>query len=95
MYGTVARMRVKPGKLDDLLTLVKEEDADGVIPGLTSQLVYQSDANPDEFYLAVVFDSKDAYWKNAQSPEQNARYLKMRELLAEDPEWHDGEVVYS
>ena len=35
-----------------------------------------------------------AYQANAASPEQDARYQKLRALLARDPEWHDGEVVY-
>jgi len=31
--------------------------------------------------------------KNADSPEQNTRYLEFRDLLEADPEWHDGEIV--
>ena len=37
---------------------------------------------------------KDAYFTNANNPEQDARYRSMRELLDADPEWHDGEVIY-
>jgi hypothetical protein len=45
--------------------------------------------------MAVVFSSKEAYVKNAESPEQNSRYEAFMELLEGPPEWHDGEVVYS
>jgi hypothetical protein len=45
--------------------------------------------------LAVVFDSKEAYEANANSPEQHQRYLEYRDLLAADPEWHDGDIVHS
>jgi hypothetical protein len=45
--------------------------------------------------MVVAFESKDAYWANARSPEQDARFKEMRALLASDPEWHDGEIVGS
>ena len=35
------------------------------------------------------------YRANADSPEQDARYQKLRALLEDDPEWNDGEIVYS
>jgi hypothetical protein len=41
----------------------------------------------------AVFESKEAYWANAQSPEQNARFLQLRALLLDDPQWHDGVIV--
>ena len=91
MYGTVARFRVKPGmeqKLQETMT------GDENIPGYIGAIVYRMDENPNEMYLAVVFDSKEAYVKNADSPEQDARYREFREMLEADPEWHDGEVVY-
>jgi hypothetical protein len=53
------------------------------------------DSDPNEYYLVAVFDSKESYFANANSPEQDARYRKMLDLLTSEPEWHDGEVVYS
>ena len=53
------------------------------------------DGDPDEYYMAVIFDSREAYVRNAKSPEQNASYQRMIEFLEADPEWHDGEIVYS
>jgi quinol monooxygenase YgiN len=92
MYGTVARMRIKPGTVARFLELSREFE--GQIAGIVSQTVYHMDADPAEYYLAVVFTDKAAYEANAASPEQHARFLQYRELLAADPEWHDGEVVY-
>lgn len=94
MYGTIARMRAKDGKIQALLDLSKEFDS-VKIPGITRELIYQSDQDPLEFWLVVVFESKEAYWANAQSPEQHARYEQLRALLGADPEWHDGTVVHS
>jgi quinol monooxygenase YgiN len=94
MYGTVARVRAKPGALEKLLELTQGDDMSGV-EGYVGTTVYQMDVDPNEFYMAVVFSSKEAYVKNAESPEQNSRYEAFMELLEGPPEWHDGEVVYS
>jgi quinol monooxygenase YgiN len=94
MYGTVARMRAKPGMVDALREL-SEGYAENRPPGYVSQTVYQMDDDPDMFYVAVVFESREAYVANAESDEQHERYLEMRAMLAEDPEWHDGEIVYT
>jgi antibiotic biosynthesis monooxygenase (ABM) superfamily enzyme len=92
MYGTVARLRIKPGMEQQLLEFDRKEQA-VKIPGYTGAYIYRMDADPSVFYLAVVFESKEAYIANARSPEQDARYQEMRALLESDPEWNDGEVV--
>lgn len=92
MYGTIARLRVKPGQEANLRQM--GEQAASEIPGFAFQYVYRSDSDPQEFWLVVGFDSKEAYVANAQSPEQDARYQQFRQLLDADPEWHDGEIVY-
>jgi quinol monooxygenase YgiN len=92
MYGTVARFQVKPGSEEQLMQQSRNPEYQQ-IPGWVAQVVYRSDANPNEYYMAVVFESKEAYWANAQSPEQDARYRELRDLMSAEPEWHDGEVV--
>jgi antibiotic biosynthesis monooxygenase (ABM) superfamily enzyme len=92
MYGTVARMRIKPGAEARLLELGRRADMRG-IPGLVAEAVYRLDGASDEYMLVVAFESEEAYLANANSPEQHQRYLEYRELLAADPEWNDGEIV--
>ena len=70
-----------------------EETTKTTIPGMVADYVYRRDAASDEYYLAVVFESKAAYVANANSPEQDVRYRRLRALLIADPEWHDGEVL--
>ena len=94
MYGTVARIRVKPGMEDKLRQLSREQDEAG-IPGLVFEHVYRLDAGRDEYILVVAFESREAYVANGNSPEQHQRYLENRALLEADPEWQDGEIVYS
>ena len=94
MYGTIARMRVKPGMWDKLVAVTAAEDRLN-IPGHKDTKLYRMDADSNECYLVVVFDSKEAYDRNADSPEQDARYREFVQFLDGEPEWHDGEVVYS
>ena len=94
MYGTVARMRMKPGMDARYADLEREFEARQV-PGFVAQVTYWMDADPNEFYLAVVFESKEAYVANANDPEQDAMYRKFREVLEADPAWHDGEIIYT
>lgn len=94
MYGTIARMRLKPGAEERMKVLMAEYD-DTKVPGFKGEIVYRSDRDPNEYWMAVVFESKSAYQANAGSPEQHQRYQQYRELLEADPEWHDGEVAFS
>lgn len=90
MYGTIARVRIDPAKIDELKAVGDSMDT---APGQVARYVYQTDADPGVLFLVAVFASKEAYWANAQSPEQNERYMQLRALLLEDPEWHDGAIV--
>jgi quinol monooxygenase YgiN len=91
MYGTIARLQVKPGAFEQMRAL---GDGDKP-PGHVAVYIYQMDSNPNELYLVAVFESKEAYVANAQSPEQHTRYEQMRALLTAEPEWHDGEVIFA
>ncbi len=92
MYGTVAQLRARPDAGEQFEAYQREIESDN-IPGLVATYLYRMDTNPNEYYLAVIFDSKEAYVANAKSPEQDTRYRKLLELLAADPVWHDGEIV--
>ena len=90
MYGTIARVRIDPTRTEELKALA---DTMANPTGQVARYVYQMDADPGVLFLVAVFESKEAYWANAQSPEQNERFMQLRALLLEDPEWHDGAIV--
>ena len=92
MYGTVSRWRVKDGKQPELEQLAEELMRERPT-GSRAVYVYRSDADPREYWVAGIFESKDAYTSNSNTPEQDARYRQLRALMDADPEWHDGEVV--
>jgi len=94
MYGTIARIRTKSGAEQEFLRIAQEVESVPV-PGAVAVHVYQTDADSREFYMVVMFENKEAYVANANSPEQHQRFLKMMAVLESEPEWHDGTVVFS
>jgi quinol monooxygenase YgiN len=94
MFGTVARLRVKPGAAQDLINLGEKWGRErGAATGQVAQYLFRLDSHPDEFMLVAAFRSRDAYRKNADDPETDRRYQEMRKLLQSDPEWNDGEII--
>lgn len=93
MYGSVYKMRVKPGKEQDLIKLMEEWDRERrpKVKGARGGIIYRLDKGG--VMGVAVFDSKADYEANANSSEQDATYRRMRELLEADPEWNDGEVI--
>jgi heme-degrading monooxygenase HmoA len=97
MYGTVFRMRALPGKEQALLELGERWSRERAprTPGYIGEYIFRTDADPREIIGTVLFESREAYTLNADDPEQNRWYQEFRALLETDPEWNDGEVVYS
>lgn len=91
MYGTIAHLRLQPGADAQLAQYLRDFSALGV-PGFVATYVYQPDADPNERFMAVLFETQSAYVRNAESAEQDARYQQFRALLTSDPEWHDGDI---
>lgn len=92
MYGAIVRYQAKPGLADALIQLGRSLPPRH-IPGFIAQTVYRLAANPDEFFLMLVFDSQAAYQANAHDPAYQDVYRQWRALLVADPEWHDGEII--
>ncbi len=95
MYGTVARMRVKPGHMEQLQRLNQEwqEGRGRQVRGFVASYVLRPDNRPDELVLVAVFQDQESYRANAADPEQDRWYRQLREHLEADPEWTDGEVM--
>ena len=94
MYGSVSRWRVKAGKQQEFEQLSAELMRERP-QGSRTVFVYRMDGDSQEYWVAGVFDSKDAYTSNSNTPEQDARFRQLRSLMEADPEWHDGEIVAS
>jgi quinol monooxygenase YgiN len=92
MFGTVARYRLKPDHESQFLERMKGFDEEPP-EGWLYHTVYRSTKNPNELWLSVVFESEEAYRRNADSPEMDREYKQMLEHLEGEPEWHDGHVI--
>jgi quinol monooxygenase YgiN len=92
MYGTIARFRIKPGVKDEFVKTMDSFGSD-IIAGWVADYYFQTENDPDEFYLVAIFKDKETYVANADSSEQHERYLVFRSFLVDDPEWHDGFIL--
>lgn len=92
MFGTVAKMTLKPGSTEKMRSLGEQQEAREV-RGFRFSAVFQSNSDPNETWLVVGFDDEASYRANAEDPETNKMAEQMRELMAAPPEWHDGEIV--
>ena len=91
MYGTVARIHVKAENRAKMAEVMEHQSA-AVVPGYVSgHVLYENDS--DTGWLIAIFEDRASYDKNADSPDQNDRYMEFRALMEDDPEWHDGELV--
>jgi quinol monooxygenase YgiN len=88
-------MRPKPGSEKAFLALMDEwrKTRKAKIKGAVAAYTYRLDRDPGQLVMAVVFQDKKSYRANAEDPEQDRWYRKMRELLQSDPVWEDGEII--
>jgi len=93
MYGTCAKMPVKPENRPQLMQLMDSQDYPAV-PGFMGSYVLAENEGDDCWVLAI-FSDREAYERNADDPAQHERYLAYRDLLEAEPEWHDGEILAS
>src|SRR5258707_168712 len=94
MFGTIFRMRPKAGQQQAVEDLFHSwgHERQHKVEGAFAGYLFKSTTHPGELVGVAVFDSKSAYLKNADDPEQDAWYRELRSHLDSDPEWNDGEV---
>lgn len=92
MYGTIFTLKVKPGHHDSLLKSLREDQAK---PNGMKALFVMNPDNADEWIGIVIFESKEAYIANAQSPAQHEQFLRLMEHLESEPKWTDGTYVFA
>lgn len=95
MYGTVARLKVKPGMEAEMEAFGSSwtSERKAQVKGAIGGYIYRLDNDPLTAIMAVVFADKASYHANAQDPAQDVEYRRLRALLTEDPIWEDGEII--
>ena len=89
MWGTIARMRVRPDVPEEYLQGQLRAFNTDRMSGWVSTTFYRSDDDPQELWLVAMFEDKESYRANAESSAQHSVYLTLRACLEDDPEWHD------
>lgn len=93
MYGTIAKLKAKPG----VNAATKARELRATLPslpeGFVAEFLYET--GTDEYHLVVIFEDKERYQAHSANPQTHARFLQIAEMLAAEPEWHDGYIVYS
>ncbi|MGE5225312.1 MAG: putative quinol monooxygenase [Planctomycetaceae bacterium] len=90
MYGTVAKMRVKPENREQLRKVAEAQNVEQVEGFVASYTLFENDS--DVAWLLAVFADRATYDANANDPAQHERFMELRALMDADPEWHDGEI---
>jgi quinol monooxygenase YgiN len=95
MYGTVAHCVVRPGHLAEAKELLEEwgRERKPHYAGAVAAYSYQLDADPNKIIIVAVFADRASYAAQGEDPEQGKWFGRLREHLADDPAWHDGEII--
>jgi heme-degrading monooxygenase HmoA len=88
-------MQLQPGRRHELVELFETFQTRSIsfTSGGIALYIFKLDEDPDRAVVVAVFDARDSYRANAASQEQGNVYQDMRDLLAADPEWYDGEII--
>ena len=88
MFGTIYHMSVKPDMKSQAIQAMMDDNRQ--IKGFIA--AYICDTGGDELWGVAVFRDEETYRANANDPEQDKWYRRLRDSLEADPEWHDGTI---
>ena len=89
MYGTIFNLNIKSGHHEALIKIFTEQDPPA---GMVAWFVMNPDAQESWIGVAV-FEDKETYVANAESPQQHESFLKIMGHLESEPTWTDGTYV--
>ena len=92
MYGTIGRMKPKPGKREELIALLSSPPSGAAATGFRSAYLMKADEG-DEVVIAVMYEDQEAYVAMVHDPVTDENFGKVMELLEDEPSWTDGEWV--
>jgi len=92
MYGTIARLKVQPDRVEALQRLTASYDDLGV-PGFVGTHVYRMDADDTEYYLVVLFRGSGYLSKKRRRP--GARSALSGDARNSSPRTRSGTMVRS
>jgi len=80
MYGLIGKMRVVPGKRDELLAILDE--ATGGLPGCLSYIVARDPADTTAIWITEVWTDAESHKASLSLPEVQAAIARAQPLIA-------------
>lgn len=80
MYGLIGKMKVVPGKRDELISILLE--GAGGMPGCLSYVVARDPADPDAVWVTEVWDSSDSHAASLSLPAVQQAMARGQPLVA-------------
>jgi hypothetical protein len=87
--GTVGRMKVKPGKMQEVRDNML--DPQGAAANGFLGLHFLVADEGDEAVVAVIFQDRDTYSAMVHDPKTDENFGTLMKLLDGEPSWTDGE----
>ena len=94
MYGTIMRLQVQPGQMEALMAWGSSGEGNS-IPGYLKEYLFEMESDANDLYLVLIFTDKASYDAYIQSARRQLRMAEMRTMLAADPVYHDGPLIYT
>ena len=93
-HVTSFKFKAAPGERQAVIDVFQrwEQERKSQVKGFVRSVLVSKYSDADEFMATVVFESKENYDANSNSPEQGAWYTELRSHLTADPEWFDGNL---
>lgn len=80
MFGLIGRMRVSPGRRDELVAILG--DGTGTMAGCRSYVIAEDPDDPDVLWVTEVWDSEAAHKASIDLPEVRAAITRGKPLIA-------------
>jgi len=91
MYGTTEYLVAKPVMEKDLRIFIEKF---GNSPSIVSIGLYKIDSDKNDFIEFILWVEKEAHDETTSQPDFPAKYQDLLNLLADEPNWYSGEMVY-
>ncbi len=89
MFGTVGRLKVKPGKMQEVRDSMLDPQGAGARGFRGLYFLVPEEGN--EAVVAVIFEDKETYFQMVHDPKTDENFGKLMALLEGEPSWSDGE----
>lgn len=80
MYGLIGKMKVQPGRRDELITLMTSDMTS--MDGCLSYVIAADAGDPDGVWITEVWDSPEAHKASLANPAVGELIAKARPLIA-------------